>query len=509
MRQAIHIGILGVNPGWEKVLDQIGVTWSRMSADLLSHSERYSCIVIAGNPDREAAGMLLDYLDSGGSVIDTFGELTNKNLVRRRLDTVYPEANHPDFGHIEKVQVFDRCLVIPGSDLFRGTVWLDPAPRRALAFIGLPLNRLQGMQPLNHTQFTSSNLPAIAERTALRSSGAYTEIILAVLKILHAKSGLPLVHKWWMPDSDKQLATFRMDTDYGSQRAIESAAAPAVEAGIPITWFLHAEVHEDRLTHFHQYPDHEIAIHCYRHSEFKTAQQYVSDITQAKRLLRVHGFRPRGYAAPYGFWGDELRDALSSLDFDYSSEFGYDYDSLPSVAAGSRTLQLPIHPVSAGSFSRFGFTGEMISEYFDELIRLRQMQHQPIHLYHHPNDGQEDVIRAVFKKLNRESTNWRTYSEWALFWKKRSADSFSPFYDSETNSVNISGLNSTPAAVHFGNNQFLLSDEQKIDLEPGRFSPYIEPGLPQLVSRRRNGIKLSPIRLKKDQIMTRLWRNRV
>ncbi|CAN5195993.1 hypothetical protein BH23BAC3_BH23BAC3_09940 [soil metagenome] len=509
MMQAIHIGIVGANPGWERILDQIGVSWVRMNSVQTVDPKKYSCVIIGREMSRDELSIISGYLNAGGSVIDTNGHLIRQNPVRRKLKTIFPDSENSVFRHIEHIRVDHHCLVHPYSDLLGGSVWFDPSPHRSLAFVGLPLNQFAGIQPLVHTQFKSSHLPAVAEGTAARSSDSYLEVILTVLKKLHAKSGVPLVHKWWMPDPDKQVATFRIDSDYGSKAAIESAAAPALENNVPITWFLHVEAHESWLSHFHRYPQHEIAIHCNRHSEFKTRQQYAADISRALRLLQAHGFNPSGYAAPYGVWSRELGEALADQAFLYSSEFGYDYDSLPSVSSASRILQLPIHPLSAGSFSRFRFTPEMITDYFDEIVRLKRLQHRPLHLYHHPNDGHEDILKSIFKSQNHETIGWLTYTDWATWWQMRSSSSFLPLYDSESKTVQVAGLSGIPVAIHKENDQFLVTQNEEIDLEVSRFSAYIDPNLVNLVNLRRNGNELSVIKLKKDQLMTRLWRNRV
>lgn len=509
MMQAIHIGILGTNPGWEKILGQIGVSWSRMHSVKSADPKKYSCVIIEKELNHDALSKITGYLSAGGAVIDTVGRLIKQKPVRRRLGTLSPDSQNSDFRHIEQIKVDHHCLVHPYADLLEGSVWFDPAPRRSLAFVGLPLHQFAKIQPLVHTQFKSARLPAIAERTAARSSGPYIEVILTVLKKLHAKSGLPLVHKWWMPDADKQLATFRIDTDYGTKESIAAAAAPALENDVPVTWFLHVEAHESWLSHFHRYSEHEIAVHCYRHSEYKTRQQYTSDISKALRLLQTHGFNPAGYAAPYGIWSRELGEALADQAFNYSSEFGYDYDSLPSLSPDSHTLQLPVHPLSAGSFSRFRFTAEMIKAYFDEMVRLKSLQHRPLHLYHHPNDGHEDILRAIFKSQHHETTNWLTYSEWASWWQMRNSSTFLPLYNTESKIVQVDCPADIPIAIHKDYTQYLVTQKRKIDLEESRFSAYIDPKLVHLLNLRRDGRELSFLKLKKDQLMTCLWRNRV
>nr|WP_245212703.1 polysaccharide deacetylase family protein [Rhodohalobacter sp. SW132] len=311
-----------------------------------------------------------------------------------------------------------------------------------------------------------------------------------------------------MPESDHQTATFRVDTDYGSEQSIHQTASVLDEFGVSSTFFLHTEAHENSLSQFEDIKNHEISLHGYRHSEFKTKEQYVSDIRHGLNLLKDHGMDPQGYAAPYGYWSPELASALREFNFQYSSEFGYDYDALPSTPQSSGTLQLPVHPISIGSFSRFNFTEEMIEAYFLEWIRICQLQRKPIHLFYHPNDGHADVLRSIFKQADTHSTKWLTYSQWANWWKKRSSHLLNPVFDTETGNLALNQTGEIPAAVHHDNKMLCTTGSGNIDLDDRRFSVYISPEWIEWINRRRNGRKLSLFRMKKDQLMTSLWRNR-
>lgn len=509
MIRNIHIGVIGKNRGWEQILTQIGVSWSRIDSISSIDVQNQSCIIVCRELNRDELSAIDNYMNHGGAVVDTLGQMIPQQPVIRHLRTVYSGGDQSVFSHIEEIVINHRTAFHPLSDQLGGLAWFDPAPKRSLAFLSLPVHLLADPQPLTHTQFRSSDLPAVAERTAARSSGPYIEACLIVLKKLHSKSGVPFVHKWWMPDADRQLATFRIDSDYGTRQAINSLGETVTEFNVPATWFLHVEAHEEWLNHFKKFSGQEIALHCYRHNEFKISTQYSVDIRAGLQHLRRHGYDPKGYAAPYGYWGREIGDALSEFNFLYSSEFGYDYDSLPSRPRSSLTLQLPVHPISIGSFRRFKFEPEMIVNYFDELIQSKQLQHQPFHLYHHPGDGHEDILKAIFEKLNRDSVRWMSYSDWASWWIDRKSCSFNATFDTDLNTVRVKKKDELPVAVHQSENSFLIGEKPTIDLEQGRFTPYIEPELVKLVNQRRNGDRLSPLRMKKDALMTHLWRNRV
>lgn len=509
MIRNIHIGVIGDNRGWEQVLTQIGVSWSKMHSAVSVEVHKQSCIILCRALERNEKSTIKDYLNLGGAIVDTLGQFVSQQLVKRHLRTIYPGDDHSDFNHIEEIVINHRIDVHPLSGHLGGLAWFDPAPKRSIAFLSLPVHLIAGHQPLAHTQFRSSKVPAVAERTADRSSGQYIAACLAVLKKLHSKSGVPFVHKWWMPDTDRPLATFRIDTDYGTREALSSLREVVTNFDVPATWFLHIEAHEEWLNHFKKLSGHEIGLHCYRHSEFKTSSQYAADIKKGLGLLHRHGYEPKGYASPYGYWGKEISYALSQFNLLYSSDFGYDYDSLPSQPQTSHTLQLPVHPISIGSFRRFKFTAKMLEDYFAELLQLKQLMHQPIHLYHHPGDRHEDQLKMIFRELTQQSVRWMSYSEWASWWVRRNSSSFTAKYNLDTKTVRVEKGDNLPLAIHRSDNSYLLSKKPTIHLEQGQFTPYIKPELVKLVNRRRNGGRLSAFKMKKDQFMTRLWRNRV
>lgn len=506
MIRKIHIGVMGMSRGWEQLLTQIGLSWSRLYSVQALSVQKQSCVLLCKTPDVQEHQQLTAYLTAGGAILDTTGELSGWNPVQRKVNRVEPTS--PAFRHIESITIGTPALVHPsGSDL-EGLVWFDGDPARAYAFTGLPVDHLTEFGRQSHTEFRSSGLPPVAERTAAQSSQPYIDALLSALKILHHKAGVPLVHKWWMPGTEKTPATFRIDTDYSSKPSIEAASGPVIEHEIPATWFLHVQAHEEWLEYFKTLPRQEIALHGYRHYEYTSADQYYADISMALGLLSKVDIHPVGYASPYGFWSRDLSETLSRFDFDYSSEFMYDYDALPSRPPVSSTLQLPIHPVSIGSFSRFRFTSQMIRQYYREWMRLKKLQRMPIHLYHHPNDHHETELRAIFRTLRHDATSWMTYRDWAAWWKERSSLAITASYDTVQKSVHVTGNGTVPIAIHAEENRFLLTHKQKIDMEEVRWAPYIESALPELIEKRRAASSFSDVQRKKDQLMTRLWRNR-
>ncbi|MCA1746626.1 MAG: polysaccharide deacetylase family protein, partial [Bacteroidales bacterium] len=382
MRQKIRIGYIGQNNSWEQLLGQIGVHWNRVNPHITIPVEEQSCLIVDRDLTQSERTNVDRYLKEDGAILDATGQFVSGSLHKKTFSIVFPEDGDSGFGHIEQIPVYGSCRTVSSSGILNGLVWFDPSPNRNITFLGLPVHRLWNDVKTVHRQFGSDETAVTAERTSALQSHPYFQVILTLLRKLHSDRKLPLVHTWWHPDPNKQVATFRVDSDYGSLNSIQQISGISNRNNFPITWFLHVEHHEDwmeSLINSISEKD-EISLHCYRHSEYKTTAQIRSDIIRGLEILKRNNVSPSGYAAPYGYWSKELADALKSFPFDYTSEFGYDHDSLPSVASDSGTLQLPVHPVSIGSFSRFGATPVQINSYYEELIRFRRLQQNPVHL---------------------------------------------------------------------------------------------------------------------------------
>lgn len=513
MIRKIRIGYIGQNNSWEQLLCQIGVHWNRVTPKQSIPANEYSCLIVDRDLTQSEQKIIDRYLKESGAVIDATGQFVSGSLHTRTFSSVFPENGDHRFGHIEQIPVFGTCQSVSASGILNGLVWFDPSPGRNLAYVGLPVHRLWNEIKPRHRQFGSVETAVTAERTSALQSHPYLEVILTLLRNLHDDIKLPLVHTWWHPSSDKQVATFRVDSDYGSMNSIKEVSRSAGRFKIPLTWFLHTAYHEDWIEILINsiLENDEISLHCYRHSEFKTTEQIRSDIIRGLEILKRCGIVPPGYAAPYGYWSKELADALKSFSFKYTSEFGYDYDSLPSIATDSGILQLPVHPVSIGSFSRFSATSGQIQSYYEELIRYKRLQHLPLHLYHHPNDGTPSQLNSLFETMSTENYQWMTYFDWSEWWEHRLGQLCHPVFDTETGKFHLSSSDRSrfPVAIHH-QNEFYISDsnESELDLEELPLRPYITPKLLNLVEQRRDASKLSWFRLKKDRWLTHLWRNR-
>lgn len=512
MKRRIRIGYIGHNYSWEQLLEQIGADWGRLEPGNSIDIQDYSCLIVDRQPDRTERTAIDNYLESGGAVLDASGSFCPEPVQTRKFSVITPDSSDNIFSHIGEIAVYCKAHVNPSRGFLDGTVWMDPAPGRHVAFCGLPVSRLWRGYRTVHKTFGTSDGALTAERTSALQSRPYMDVVLALLTLLHDRSNLPFVHKWWHPESSKQAATLRIDSDYSDLKSIRSVSKIAKASGVPLTWFLHAEHHEKYLNDLIQkLPGHnEIALHCYRHSEYRTPEQYLSDIQRGITCLTQYGITPVGYAAPYGHWSEILAEALTKFPFRYSSEFSYDFDSLPSVSQASGILQLPVHPVSIGSFHRFK-SDAGIPGYFEELTRLNNLKHQPLHLYHHPLDGSMKLWENLVSLFSSDDYILMTYLEWSDWWNRRLGCVSTTFFDTDTRQLQLAHQReqSTPVGIHRdGNVHVKDSGYGSVHLEELTFHPYIATELKQLVRDRRGALDFTRFRLIKDKILTGLWRNR-
>ena len=168
----------------------------------------------------------------------------------------------------------------------------------------------------------------------------------------------------------------------------------------------------------------EFGVHCFDHETFPDYERNVQNIRKAQALLCDPKFRLQGFAAPFGTWNDELGRAIIDCGFEYSSEFSYDYDNLPSLPqlhGGEGVLQVPIHPICIGSLKRNGYNSEQMIRYFADVVERKIAMSEPLIFYHHPRDMHLDVLEWLFQEMRYEKVPAKTMNEYVYWWKMRIA----------------------------------------------------------------------------------------
>jgi len=219
---------------------------------------------------------------------------------------------------------------------------------------------------------------------------------------------------------NEPLFIFRIDTDFASIKEIGVFYELCNNYNISATWFV--DIHSEEILEYYQaFRNQEIGLHCDRHFVYKNKTDNLRNIRNGLNQLKAHKIYPAGFAAPFGEWNTQLEESLFELDFIYSSEFSFAYDSLPIIRKNDNQnlLQIPIHPISPGRLRRSHFnTAEMIDYYIKQIESCRRLN-LPAIIYHHPSHGLSNLIEAIFKNIKQESINNLTMLSYASWWLKR------------------------------------------------------------------------------------------
>jgi hypothetical protein len=247
---------------------------------------------------------------------------------------------------------------------------------------------------------------------------------LRCLELLQHRRGLPFVRLWNFPNGARSLFCLRIDTDNGSEEQLKELSQVVHRNGISATWFIDAKSHAKSIKSVAELHEQEFGIHCFTHETFPDYERNVQNIRKAQAVLRETKFRLHGFAAPFGTWNNELGRAIVDCGFEYSSEFSYDYDNLPSVPqlqGGEGALQIPIHPICIGSLKRHSYNSEQMIRYFASVVERKIAVREPIIFYHHPRDMHLNVLEWLFQEMRYEKVPVRTMGEYASWWKMRTA----------------------------------------------------------------------------------------
>ena len=374
------------------------------------------------------------YLRTGGALICSgkmFSEMTGTASIRKFVNYLLPGEN-PGLVNCGLLDLYAECD-LPASAQFLKTSDSQPA-----LFIGeygggivalLPFDA--GALAQDHRTMAKSfyahrrRLPH--ERVSMVSKGSLRNLVSSLLQILHHKRGMPYLHSWYCPRDARSLFALRVDTDFGDEGSIEGLSQLARESSVPFSWFVHVRHQQKFLEKFRTMTGHEIGVHCYNHIRYENEAVAAEDLQTAVHALAEAGIEAKSFCAPYGMWSEQIARAVERFGFEYSSEFSYDYDNLPSYpVAGKRlnTLQVPVHPISIGSLRRQGCSEEEMLAYYREIVRGKCDAREPVLLYHHPNNAHENVLKQIIATIQNLSVPVVRMIDYAQWWKRRNSHPF-------------------------------------------------------------------------------------
>jgi hypothetical protein len=425
----LHIGLLRYNTGWLTLLHQEGVSFSLLQKEKIS-PQQYSVIICNGFPDTQETELLRAYLKSGGAILTASIFLAKIfSLKTSLLPAKYISALHSDIFHNNALIDVGKFLLritaaneLPTNYNFPSTFAGELGGGFVICF-PFDAGELLHDHRMTRKYFYSSTKRKPSERVALVGKNEIRKLIGTALAYLHQQQNLPHIHLWYYPNGEKNLFSFRIDTDYGTENEIDELYATLAQHSVRGTWFLDVKSHRAYLKKFAQMKEQEIGVHCFEHQTYDRFERNARNIERAEELLTDARILANGFAAPFGDWNTELNRALEEFSFHYSSEFAYDYDNLPSYPLlehrTGNIVQIPIHPICIGSLRAAKMNESEMHNYFAQIIHRKRTLNEPLFFYHHPKDGFRSVLSSLFKNISSATIRNITMNEFAAWWKER------------------------------------------------------------------------------------------
>jgi len=404
------------------------------------YAEEYAVVINSGR-NRRWKKQLLQYISDGGTILteaNIASEIFDIPVKKIYIKYLYGEGDKI-FSGLPVCDIYKSCYVSKDSLHLKnqngiatvyeykkgnGKVFVFPS-----GFSSLMLNA-----EIKRKNFYSRfGVKETNERVSKISKGIIKRYIELVLEDLFHFRGLPFINLWYFPDGVENIFGFRIDTDFGTSDDMEKLYNVCRENNISASWFIETFSSEKKISIFKTFERQELGLHCYRHKIYSNYKNNFEDIKKGLDIFKSEGINPKGYAAPFGEWNKEIGQALSDLNFYYSSEFGYYYDSLPVYPyfnnSFSKVLQIPIHPISAGRLYWGGHSDDEMIKYFEDVILQKLKLNEPIILYTHPAEKRFHIFGSIFKKINELKIPNLSLNDYAEWWKKRDAINFDANYN--------------------------------------------------------------------------------
>ncbi len=415
-----QIGLLDSSIGWRCLLKQIGVPFKTISENI--NAEDCSVIVVGDDFDTSSKSKIEQYASCGGSILFSsraYHQLTGTEVKEKQISYIFPESASL-FSAVGLLDIFSPCLIPSNANELKTldgkqSCFVGKWNKANIIVLPFDAGKLFVDERNETKSFYSPHSTLPFERVSLVSKITIRQLVSTAIKHLHGKEE--------PSQSIQPVFAFRIDTDYANQTEIEKLYRLSQKYHIPFTWFVDVKSQENLLPYFAEMEHQEIGIHCYEHRTYDEFQPNYDNIQKAKQLFEKNNLDAKGFAAPFGKWNQESGRAVQKLGFEYSSEFSYDYDNLPSYPIlcneESTVLQVPIHPISIGTLKRLRYSDEEMIQYFQFAIEQKRNTGEPIILYHHPKDGHENVLESIFETVQRLEFHTVRFAEYVSMWKNR------------------------------------------------------------------------------------------
>lgn len=426
----IRIGIFGDGRGWRLLLDQEGLPSASIQDEF--EVDAFSAVVAGDAINEKEVKHIRKYLETGGGVLCSgrvFARVSGTPCREEQVRYIglEPDSEFPGVGFVD---VSVPCC-IPGQAATgrdqngKSVIFVGEYGGGRVVVLPFDASEIVLDSRVMTKSFYASRSRLPFETVSLVTKNGVRKLVARSLELLHHLRGLPYVHAWYFPSGARSLFALRIDTDYSAESEIERSSRTLHACGVPLTWFVDVRSQEKTIMLYAKMEGDEVGIHCYNHITYSDCRRNVDNIRAAAAVLETHGIEARSFAAPYGTWNDGIARAIEHCGFEYSSEFSYDYDDIPSFpfleGKCSRTLQVPVHPISIGSLRRQGFSEQEMTEYFHGVLKRKLSHREPVFFYHHPGNGHEDILKEMIDVVRREGIPAVRMIDYARWWKKRSA----------------------------------------------------------------------------------------
>jgi len=300
--------------------------------------------------------------------------------------------------------------------------------RGAVIASGLPLTSLLHAPGDRLRRF--SRFSEVTERVASVDKADVVDTLIWMLTRAFGLAGLPMVTLPRFPDGAESVFIFRVDVDGVYGENMRALAEGVTRHRIAASFYLNGDLsaqHGGMLSGWG--PGTEVGQHGHLHTLLGTTAENIENLRAGEAWMQdCTGLRPRSFVGPRGLWNPHLGEALASLGYLYSSDFGLDFDSLP-FRADAGILQIPVHPYSperatvwADEQGAPAPTGAVVRDHYVHTITEQIRLGRPAHVYGHPQvlgAMVEDVLPALSAVADRYSLPRLTLADYADFWLQR------------------------------------------------------------------------------------------
>lgn len=253
-----------------------------------------------------------------------------------------------------------------------------------------------------------------------------------VRTIVVTRLKMPLLHRSWKLEGGPYYG-FRLDGDNYDRSLLEVALEVAGERRF--TWFLRMERwREPRAIERLIQAGQDVQLHGYHHHTYRSKWVNRINLELGRFLLRRAGARPDAAVSPFGYYFPGWSEALQALGCDYSSEFAYSIDDLPSFPqnAPDLPLQIPVHPACTGLLAHC--SEQEIQHHFQSTVNEIGSHNGFCVLYDHPVAGlarHPHLFLTLFEALESAGHSFLPLSHFERVWRARSKLSSIAEWDGE------------------------------------------------------------------------------